>query len=91
LYTSDRESKKEKKSTLVHISYGRKSTKHFTIMAPRRRDRQTPDPPEEREIPRRRGRQLPDPSGARDMCNLHARMDAMEIAQRHAVGAWGSQ
>jgi hypothetical protein len=52
----------------------------------RRRNRQTPDPPEEREMPRRRGKKLPDPPEARDVCNLRARMDAMEIAQRCAVG-----
>jgi hypothetical protein len=55
-------------------------------MLPRRRNRQTPDPPEEREMPGRRGKKLPDPPGARDVCDLCARMDAMEIAQRRAVG-----
>jgi hypothetical protein len=47
-------------------------------MPPRRRDRQTPDPPEEREIPRRRGRQMPDPAMAREMCDLHAILKDME-------------
>jgi hypothetical protein len=56
-------------------------------MPPRRRDRQTPDPPEEREMPRRRGRQLPEPPGAREMREMRARLDAMEIAQRRTVGA----
>jgi hypothetical protein len=46
-------------------------------MPPRRRDRKTLDPPEEREMPRRRGRQLPDPPGAREMREIRARMDAM--------------
>jgi hypothetical protein len=59
----------------------------FTAMPPRRRDRQTPDPPEEREMPRRRGRQLPEPPGAREMRELRARMDAMETTQRRTVGA----
>jgi hypothetical protein len=45
----------------------------------RRRDRKTPNPPEEREMPRRRGRQLPEPPGAREMCEMRARIDAMEI------------
>jgi hypothetical protein len=31
-------------------------------MPPRRRDRQTPDPLEEREMMRRRGRQMTDPA-----------------------------
>jgi hypothetical protein len=56
-------------------------------MLPRRRDRKTPDPPEEREIPRRRGRQMPDPTMAREMCDLHARLEDMEIAQRCIVSA----
>jgi hypothetical protein len=49
-------------------------------MPPRRRDRETPDPLEEREMPRRKVRQLPDPPGAREMRELRARLDAMEIA-----------
>jgi hypothetical protein len=56
-------------------------------MPPRRRDGQTPDPPEEMEMPRRRGRQLPDPPGPREMRQMRARLDAMELAQRHTVGA----
>jgi hypothetical protein len=56
-------------------------------MSSRRRNRQTPDPPEEREMPRIRGRQLPDPPGERDLHDLRARMDSMEIAQRCAVSA----
>jgi hypothetical protein len=56
-------------------------------MPPRRRDRQTPDPPEEREIPRRRGRQMPDPTMEKEMCDLRARLEDMEIAQRCTVGA----
>jgi hypothetical protein len=34
---------------------------------------------------RRRDRQIPDPVGERDMCELRARMDAMETTQRHTV------
>jgi hypothetical protein len=55
-------------------------------MLPRRRDRQTPDPPEEREIPRRRGRQMPHPAMEKEMCDLRARLEDMEIAQRCTVG-----
>jgi hypothetical protein len=54
-------------------------------MPPRRRNRKTPDPPEEREMPRRRGRKLLDPPEVRDVHDLHARMEAMEMAQRHAT------
>ena len=39
-------------------------------MPPRRRDRKTPDPPEEREVPRRRGRQMTDPVMEREMHDL---------------------
>jgi hypothetical protein len=49
-------------------------------MLPRRRDRQTPDPPEEREMPRRRGRQLPELPGVKEMREMHARLDDMELA-----------
>jgi hypothetical protein len=37
--------------------------------------------------PRRRDRQLPDPAVEREMCELHARLDAMETTQRHTVDA----
>jgi hypothetical protein len=56
-------------------------------MPPRRRDRKTPDPPEEREIPRRRGRQMPDPAMEREMHDLRARLEDMETTQRHTVSA----
>jgi hypothetical protein len=55
-------------------------------MPPRRRERKTPDSPEEREIPKRRGRQVPDPTMAREMRDLHARIEDMEMAQRCTVG-----
>jgi hypothetical protein len=51
-------------------------------MLPRRRDRKTPYPPEEREIPRRRGRKMPDPTMEREMRDLRARLEEIEIAQR---------
>ena len=35
--------------------------------------------------PRRRDRPMPDPTVEREMCELCARLDAMEIAQRHTV------
>jgi hypothetical protein len=39
-------------------------------MLPRRRDMQSPDPPEDREMPRRRGRQMTDPVMERQMRDL---------------------
>jgi hypothetical protein len=59
--------------------------KKFT-MPPRRRDRQTPDPPEEREMPRRRGRQVPNPAMEREMHDIRARLEDMEIKQRRTAG-----
>jgi hypothetical protein len=59
--------------------------RNFT-MPPRRRDRQTPDPLEEREMPRRRGRQVPDPAIEREMRDLRARLEDMETKQRHTAG-----
>jgi hypothetical protein len=56
-------------------------------MSPRRRDRQTPDLPEEREIPRRRRRQMPDPAIEREMHDLHARLEDMETTHRCTNGA----
>jgi hypothetical protein len=56
-------------------------------MPPRRRDMQTPDPPEDREMPRRRGRQMPDPTIEREMHELCARLEDMETAQRRTTGA----
>jgi hypothetical protein len=35
--------------------------------------------------PRRRDRVMPDPTVEREMCELHARIDAMETTQRHTV------
>jgi hypothetical protein len=35
--------------------------------------------------PRRRDRPMPDLAVEREMCELHARLDAMETAQRHTV------
>jgi hypothetical protein len=56
-------------------------------MLPRRRDKQTPDPIEEREIPRRRGRQMPDPAIEREMRDLRAKLEDMETAQRRIASA----
>jgi hypothetical protein len=55
-------------------------------MLPRRRDRQTPDPPEEREMPRGRGRQVPNPAMEREMRDIHARLEDMETARRRTTG-----
>jgi hypothetical protein len=56
-------------------------------MPPRRRDRQIPDPPEEREMPRRRDRQLLDPARESEMHELLAKLDAMETSERHIIDA----
>jgi hypothetical protein len=53
----------------------------------RRRDMQTPDPLEDREMPRRRGRQMTDPVMDREMHDLRARLEDMETAQRCTVSA----
>jgi hypothetical protein len=50
----------------IFFAFCSRERRNFT-MPPRRRDRQTPDPPEEREIPRRRGRQVPNPAMEREM------------------------
>jgi hypothetical protein len=56
-------------------------------MLPRRRDMQTPDPPEDREMLRRRGRKMTDPVMEREMRDLRARLEDMEIAQRRTISA----
>jgi hypothetical protein len=56
-------------------------------MPPRRTDKQTPDPPEDREMSRRRGRQMRDPAMEREMRDLRARLEDMETAQRRTVSA----
>jgi hypothetical protein len=55
-------------------------------MPPRRRDRQTPDPLEEREMPGERGRQVPNPAMEREMHNIRTKLVDMEIKQRHTTG-----
>jgi hypothetical protein len=55
-------------------------------MPPRRRDRQTPDPPEEREMPEERGRQVPNPAMEREMHNIRTRLMDVEIKQRRTAG-----
>jgi hypothetical protein len=56
-------------------------------MPPRRRDRQIPDPPEEREMLRRRGRKMENLVMEREMCNIRARLEDMETTQRCTVSA----
>jgi hypothetical protein len=50
-------------------------------MPPRRRDRQSPDPEEERETPRGRGREVQNPEVERDLHNLRARVVDLEIGK----------
>jgi hypothetical protein len=47
-------------------------------MPPRRRDRQTPDPPEDREMPRGRGRKVPNLAMEREMHDILPRLKDME-------------
>jgi hypothetical protein len=63
-----------------------KARKKISAMPPRRRDRQTPDPPEEREMPRGRGRQVPNPAMEREMRDIRARLEDMETTQRRTAG-----
>jgi hypothetical protein len=51
-------------------------------MPPRRRDRQTPDPPEEREMTEGRGRQVQNPEVERDLHDIRARLVDVAIKQR---------
>jgi hypothetical protein len=56
----------------------RERKKGISVMMPRRRDKQTPDPPEDREMPGERGRQVPNPAMERDIHDLRARVIDME-------------
>jgi hypothetical protein len=56
-------------------------------MLPRRRDRKTPDLPEERGMLRRRGRKMTNPAMEREMCDPRARLEDMETTQRCTVSA----
>ena len=51
-------------------------------MPPRRRDRQTPDLPEDREVSRERGRQVHNLEVERDLHDIRARLVDVEIKQR---------
>jgi hypothetical protein len=51
-------------------------------MPPRRRDRQSPDPEEEREMPRGRGREVQNLEVERNLHKLRARVVDMEIRKR---------
>jgi hypothetical protein len=51
-------------------------------MLPRRRDKQSPDPEEEREMSRGRGREVQNPEVERDMHNIRTRLMDIEIRQR---------
>jgi len=52
-------------------------------MPPRRRDRQSPDPEEERETSRGRSRQVKNPEVERDLHNIRASLVDVEIRQKH--------
>jgi hypothetical protein len=63
----------------------KESEKEILAMPPRRRDRQTLDPPEEREMPRGRGRQMPNPTMEREMRDIRTRLEDMETTQRRTA------
>jgi hypothetical protein len=73
----------QKKESLLSIA---EKKENFT-MPPRRRDRQSPDSGEEREMPRGRGRQVQNPDMEREVHNLRARMEDMETSQRRKADA----
>jgi hypothetical protein len=68
------------KGSLLSIADKEKFT-----MLPRRRDMQTLDPPEDREMSRRRGRKMKNPVMEREMHDLQARLKDMETTQRCTV------
>jgi hypothetical protein len=59
-----------------------KVRKKISAMPPRRRDRQTPNPQEEREMSRERGRQVQNPEVERDLHDIRTRLVDMETRQR---------
>jgi hypothetical protein len=75
---------KPRKGSFLSVA---KKKREFT-MPPRRMDKQTPDPPEDREMLRRRGRQMTDPAMEREMRDLRSRLEDMETVQRRTVSAW---
>jgi hypothetical protein len=56
-------------------------------MSSRRKDRQTTNPEEEREISKGRGRQMQNPEVERDLHDIRARLVDMEIKQRCTTDA----
>jgi hypothetical protein len=71
-------------STKRFFSFYSREKEEFTML-PRRRDKQSPNPQEDREMPRRRGRQMIDPTMEREMRDLRARLEDMETTQRHTI------
>jgi hypothetical protein len=69
----------------LFVYFRQEKREGISVMPPRRRDRQTPDPPEDREVSRERGRQVPNPAVERDIHDLRARVVDMEIKQRRTA------
>jgi hypothetical protein len=63
-----------------------KARNKISAMLSRRRDKQTPDLLEDREMSRERGRKVPNPSMERDIHDLRARVVDMEIKKRCIAG-----
>jgi hypothetical protein len=72
--------------SLTLFVYFRQGKRERFTMLLRTRDKKTPDIPEEREMPRGRGRQVPNPSTETDLRGIRARLEDMEITQRHIDG-----
>jgi hypothetical protein len=73
-------------SIVRFFAFCSREKEEFT-MPPKRRDRKTPNPPEDRKMLRRRGRKMTDPTMEREMHDLRARLEDMETAQRRTMSA----
>jgi hypothetical protein len=69
----------------LFVYFRQEKREGISIMSLRRRDKKTPDPPEEREIPEGRGRQEKNPEVKRDLHDIRTRLD-VEIKKRCTTG-----
>jgi hypothetical protein len=69
----------------LFVYFRQEKREGISTMPPRRRDRQTPDPPEDREMPEGRGRQVQNPEVERDLHDIRARLVDVEIKQRRTA------
>jgi hypothetical protein len=66
----------------LFVYFRQEKREGISTMLPRRRDRQTPDLPEDREVSRERGRQVLNLEVERDLHDIRARLMDVEIKQR---------